>query len=183
MSLTPPLKSTNVQAYNLAIYRSALHPEFFDIESRMQLSHGEYEFEAWVFRGGHMLRFEMGGQCISEIVGDCLDGLPARGHVTTLPCAGERDHEASFGESVVFMTSIQTETLSGHLYLGTYGEMLDHGRESGSLLSTWSDQSQSNLSLVDVQRYSDEVHVQAYHLRADAGLVLRTQTIFQISTD
>ena len=39
------------------------------------------------------------------------------------------------------------------------------------------------MSLVDVQRFADSVHVQGYHLRSDCGLVLRTQTIFQIKED
>ena len=41
----------------------------------------------------------------------------------------------------------------------------------------------ANLSLVDVQRYRDEVHSQGYHLRSDCGLVLRTQSIFQVKEE
>ncbi|HPO92169.1 MAG TPA: hypothetical protein PL072_01745 [Phycisphaerales bacterium] len=36
-----------------------------------------------------------------------------------------------------------------------------------------------NLSLLDIQRLSREIHVQSYHLIAAQGLVLRTQTIFE----
>lgn len=36
-----------------------------------------------------------------------------------------------------------------------------------------------NLSLVDVQKLNREVHCQSYHLIAQIGLVLRTQTIFE----
>jgi hypothetical protein len=35
------------------------------------------------------------------------------------------------------------------------------------------------LSMLDIQRYNGEVHVQSYHLLAHPGLVLRTQTIFE----
>ena len=42
---------------------------------------------------------------------------------------------------------------------------------------------QPNLSLVEIQRYTDQVHVQGYHLRSDCGLVLRTQSIFQAGVD
>jgi len=177
-------KTSTLQAYSLALYRGALHPEFFQIEGRSRIAHGEYEFEAWISRGGHALRFEHQNLCLCEVVGEEIDLLPERGHVTTLPCAGEKDHEAEFADRVVYMTSMQTETLTDHLYLSTYNEMIEHGRMGDCLMSVWSDElARPNLSLIDVQRYGDQVHVQTYHLRSDCGLVLRTQTIFQVKED
>ena len=59
--------------------------------------------------------------------------------------------------------------------------MLEHGRGCDGLMSVWTDEpGKPNLSLVDLQRFADQVHVQGYHLRSDCGLVLRTQTIFQV---
>ena len=179
MSLTS--KASSLQAYHLGLFRGALHPEFFAVEARERIKHDDYEFEAWICRGGHAIRFEHHGLCICEVVGEELDHLPQRGHVTTLPCAGERDHEQEFSERVIYMASMQTETLTDHLYKSTYEEMLAHGRNSDCLMSMWSDNGgRPNLSLMDLQRYSDEVHAQAYHLRSDCSLVLRTQTIFQV---
>ena len=174
-------KTTSLQAYNLLLFRNALHPEFFGIEGRHRIEHGEYEFEGWIYRGGHAMRFEYGGLCLSEIVTDQLEALPDRGLITTLPCAGEKDHEQEFADRIVYVTSMQTEMLSDHLYLGTYQELVDHGRNGEGVLTTWEDElGRPNLSLVDFQRYRDEVHGQGYHLRSDCGLVLRTQSIFQI---
>ena len=182
MSLTS--KSTSLQAYNLLLYRSALHPEFFQIEGRNRIRHGSYEFESWIFRGGHVLRFEFQGLCVSEVVTDALENLPERGHVTTIPCAGEKDHEAEFTDRIAYLASMQTETLSDHLYLGTYNEMLEHGRHEDGVMAVWTDEfNKPNLSLLDVQRYGDEVHAQTYHLRSDCSLVLRTQSIFQVKQD
>lgn len=175
-------KSTSLQAYNLLLYRGALHPEFFGIEGRKRLAHGDYEFESWIFRGGHALRFEFGGLCVSEVVTD-QSGMPDRGLLATMPCAGEKDHEAEIADRVAYLTSMQTETLTDHLYLDTYNELLDHGRECDGLMSVWTDEARRpNLSMLDTQRYADEVHVQGYHLRSDCGLVLRTQSIFQALT-
>ncbi len=174
---------TSLQAYSMLVYRNALHPEFFGIEGRRRIDHGEYEFEAWIFRGGHALRFQHDGLCLSEIIFDQVESLPERGLVATFPCAGEKDHDATFGEKLVYMTSMQTEVLSDHLYLGTYREMVEHGRSSDGLMSLWQDDGgKSNLSLLDMQRFNDQVHVQSYHLRSDCGLVLRTQTIFQVKS-
>lgn len=181
MSTIPPTSS--LQAYNLLVFRAALHPEFFNIRNRKRIAYGDYEFEAWVFNGGHSLRFESDGLTLSEVVTDAWEGLPDRGLVTNLPCAGERDHEAEFCDRLVYMTSMQTETLTDHLYLATYNELLDHAQQCGdsAILSRWDDDQNNNLSLLDLQRYRDEVHIQCYHLRGDCGLVLRTQSIFQIN--
>ena len=165
----------------MLLYRNALHPEFFGIEGRRRIEHGEYEFEGWIFRGGHALRFQLDGLCLTEIVIDQTENLPDRGLATSIACAGEKDHDATFGDRLVYMTSIQTELLIDHLYLDTYAEMLEHGRECEGLMSMWSDESgKPNLSLLDMQRFSDQVHVQSYHLRSDCDLVLRTQSIFQV---
>ncbi len=175
-------KHTSLQAYSMAIFRRAQHPEFFQIEGRRRIAHGDYEFELWLTRRGHALRFEHQGVCVCEIISDDIDTLPDRGHVITLPCAGEKDHEAEFSDRVQFVTSMQTETLIDHLYLSTYNEMVEHGRMGDCLMHMWNDDAteRPNLSLLDVQRYADEVHAQAYHLRSDCGLVLRSQSIFQV---
>ncbi len=177
-------KVTTLQSYSMLLYRNALHPEFFGIEGRRRIEHGDYEFEAWVFRGGHALRFQHDGMCLSEIVVDEPEQLPERGQIGSFPCAGERDHDTTFGERLFYVTSMQTELLSDHLYLGTYDEMLTHGRACNGLLSVWTDEARKrNLSLLDMQRFSNEVHVQSYHLRSDCGLVLRTQSIFQVKEE
>jgi hypothetical protein len=177
-------RTTSLQSYNMILYRNAIHPEFFPISGRRRISHGEYEFESWIFKGGHVLRFEFDGVCVTEVVTDLMDKLPDRGLVATLPCAGEKDHDTDFGDHITFMTSMQTETLSDHLYLGTYNELLEHGRMSEGLMAIWNDElGRHNLSLVDMQRFSDQVHVQGYHCRSDCGLVLRTQSIFQMKEE
>ena len=176
-------RPTSLQSYHLLAFRKALHPEFFGIEGRQRVQHGDYETEAWIFRGGHSLRFQLNGFCLSEVVVEHIDQIPDRGLVAALPCAGERDFEEKVAENLVYMTTMQTETLSDHLYLGTYKEMLQHARENDSLFAVWTDSAgKPNLSLVDVQHFRNEVHVQGYHLRSDCGLVLRTQSMLQIVT-
>ena len=165
----------------MLVFRKALHPEFFGIEGRNRIRHDDYEAESWIFRGGHSLRFQHNGLCVVEVVLEQIDQIPERGIVATLPCAGERDQEEKFGDALVYMTTMQTETLSDHLYLGTYKEMLAHARETNSLLSVWTDEiGKPNLSVLDVQATRGELHLQGYHLRSDCGLVLRTQSMFQL---
>jgi hypothetical protein len=176
-----PAKSSSPHAYAMLLYRRAVHPEFFGIEARRKVQHGDYEFEGWIFKGGHCIRFQYGAISFCEVVVDNPTSLPDRGLAGTLPCAGEHDHDEKITEEINYMTSIQSESLSDHLYLGTYKEMLQHGRDSDSLMVAWSEPNgKQNLSLIDLQRFRNELHVQSFHLRAASGLVLRTQSMVQL---
>ncbi len=174
-----------IQNYTMLLYRRAVHPEFFGIEGRRRLTHAGVEAEAWAFRGGHAVRFQSpDGLTLCEVVSDAPHTLPEGGLVTTLPCVGERDHEETLSDVVQFMTTIQSESLSEHLYLGTYKEMVQHGRDNESLVVEWQGTTgKPNLSVIDLQRYKNELHLQGYHLRAEGGLVLRTQSMFRSAVE
>ena len=66
--MTFPSKLTSLQDYNLTLFRNAIHPEFFPISGRRRIQHGEYEFESWIFKGGHVFRFEFDSVCVTEVV-------------------------------------------------------------------------------------------------------------------
>jgi len=175
------LKINGLQSYVMLVYRKAVHPEFFGIEGRRRITHPDYEFEGWIFKGGHAGRFQFANMCVCEVVVEGGANLPDRGLLANLPCAGERDHTEVMSDSLTYMTTIQTETLSEHLYSGTHREMMAHIRDSNSLHSIWTDaKGRQNLSLIDMQRYRNEVHIQGFHLRSDTGMVLRTQSMFKM---
>ncbi len=180
--MNPIAKTNSLQSYTMLIYRKALHPEFFAIEGRARIENAGLDAEAWIFQGGHSVRFQQDKVCLCEVVTDHPHTLPERGLSTNVPCAGEHEHEESVSDSLTFMTTVQTETLAEHLYLGTYKEMLAHGRDNESLMTSWTDPvtNKPNLSVVDLQRFRTEIHVQSWHLRSDCGLVLRTQSMFQL---
>ena len=177
-------KLTSLQAYTMLVYRKPLHPEFFGIEGRQRIDQDDFEFEGWIFPGGQVARFQSGNVTICEVVTDQVENFPEKGLAANLPCAGERDFEKTFGDAVTYMTTMQTETLSEHLYESTYREMLDHARSSNCLVNMPPvTGSRPELSVLDMQRYRTEVHVQGYHLRADCGLVLRTQSLFKLGIE
>ena len=174
-----PTKSASLQAYRLLLYRRALHPELFQVKGRRVVEHEGYDFEAWVMPGGHAMRFQFEGLCATELITEQETGIPDRGIVSTIPCAGERDHEHSFADAVRYMTTVQTEQLPESLYIATYDELVDFGRENKALIHEWEDEDGRCASIIDVQRFRREVHAQTYHLLAQGGLVLRTQSIFE----
>ena len=177
-------RQLNTQSFQVVLYNRALHPELFDLRDRRVVTHDMYELESWVMPGNHVLRFGLGDLCVSELVIDQEDHLPSAGVVTAYLCAGEHDYEHAFTpERVKYLSTVQTETLSENLYLSTHREMLDHAEENESQAFGWDCEAGPNLSVVDVQALHHEVHIQAYHLIAQGGFVLRTQSIFEQPSD
>jgi len=173
--------SPSTQVFRLMLYERALHPELFRIEGRRTLRAADYELEGWVMPGGHALRFQTGEYCLTEVVSDQELNLPQRGLLQSLPCIGEKEHEQSLEDAVAFVTAVQTENLSENLYNATYEEMRTFAAEERALTHQWEDPAgMANLSILDMQRFRNEVHAQSYHLLASGGFVLRTQTIFEL---
>lgn len=173
-------RSNSLQTYQLALYRRALHPELFPLKQRRQVAHNGFEFEAWLMPGAHLLRFQHGGLCASELVTD-QTSIPMDGAITSFPCAGEHDFEYPFDRgSINYVTAVQTETLSDNLYSATYEEMLEFAEETESMMHQWTDADGGRcLSLLEIQRMGREMHAHGYHLVASGGIVLRTQTMFE----
>ena len=179
-AMNVPMKSNVLQTYQIVLYNRALHPENVGLKGRRVVRHGEFELEAWILPGTHMLRFDYRTLCACELLTDQEKAPPLQGQVTSFLCAGERDFEHRFPkDKVTYMTTVQTETLSDSLFAATMDEMAEHARINRSLSHTWDDEAGRCLSLIDIQHMAKQVHVQSYHLVASASLVLRTQSIFE----
>lgn len=173
-------KASPLQSYQFHLCDRALHPELVDLKNRTVITHGTYELEAWLTPGGHMLRFERGRSCLTELVAEDAVNLPQGSSVTTFPCAGERDFDQFFERcNINYMTTVQSEQLTENLYLSTLQEMREFAQQVDALAYAWTDEQGSSFSMLDIQRMTREIHVQSYHLRASGGVVLRTQTIFE----
>lgn len=203
--MNTPQKTNALQAYQIILYDRALHPELFALKGRRVVRHESWELDAWVMQGQHVLRFESGSVCASELVTDQEAGLPTTGAVSAFLCAGERDFEYLFGSkrtkstlrrgakepaiggsgpngvasSALYMTTVQTEALSENLYIATCDEMTAHAKEKDSLIHSWQEEAGAGMSILDIEKHSREVHIQAYHLLPTGGIVIRTQTIFE----
>ena len=175
-------KTPSVQAYKLLVYQRALHPELFGIQDRRTISQSSYELESWITRGGHVMRFQAGGDCVTEAILGQDQTLPQRGLLHTVPCLGEKEMDETIDDAVRYVASVQTELLSDNLYQATLVELTEFAAETEAMRHAWTDPDGSqNLSILDVQRYKKEIHAQSYHLIGSAGFVLRTQTIFELT--
>lgn len=90
------------------------------------------------------------------------------------------DEIIQLGKETGGLTHIWADPASGFYGLAQNGADLPTGAVSGYAAPLGSTgPSRRNLSMLDIQRLGREIHVQAYHLIAQSGWVLRTQTIFE----
>jgi len=129
-----------------------------------------------------MLIFQSGGDCVGEAITPEMSSPPPPGCVEVLPFTVERDHEAMFADRIRYITTVQTEIISDNLYRTMLAEMIDFTNERNALAHRWSDPGSrfESGSFIDVQRLAREVHVQTWHLDATCGLIVRSQSIFEL---
>ena len=190
-------KSSNIQMFRLMLYRRPLHPELFSIQGRSVFRTSDYEVESWLMPAGHVVRFQHEDQTLTETVIESGDHLPETGLVHALPCLGEKEFEMAPPQveespdspsspksqrTLGYMTTIQTESLSDNLYMATYREMVDFADEKGALMYEWTEKETGAacLTVLDSDKYKSEYQIQSYHLLGCNGMVLRTQSIFEI---
>lgn len=176
-------KSSNTQVFRLMAYQRALHPELFDLQGRRLQRQENYDAEYWILPAGHLVRFQSGKDVLVETVIERGDHLPETGLIHALPCLGEKEYEMAVDDKtpIGYVTTIQTETLTDNLYTATYREMMDFAQEVGGLVHQWTEPGGTPcLSVLDAQCYRREFHLQSYHMVGSSGLVLRTQSIFEV---
>lgn len=173
-------RTNSLQTYQVILYERALHPEFFELQDRRVERLNGYEFEAWLTAGGHVLRFELDKLCAANCSPTRTAACRTRASSRPSFAPGERDFDHTFPTAPLnYITTVQTETLAENLYISTFEELLAFGRDAKAMIHVWEDDSGRCLSMLDTQRHSDEIHIQAYHLLANQGIVLRSQTIFE----
>lgn len=177
----PQPTTTRLQSYQTMLLGRIPHPETFELRDSSTLERGAYALSAWVGRGTHALAFRTAQASACEIVTDDAAVIGETSVLDAFLCAGERDAEHTIPNSrITHMTAAQTEQLPEHLYEDTYNEIDELARLERCVSTRWTEPGGSCLSVVVVQDYAREVHAQAYHLIAPEGLVLRTQTIFEL---
>ncbi len=189
MRMNVSAKPNSLQTYQVLFYDQAFSEERFPIHRKRIVRVPGVDFEAWLMPGSHVLRFIKGGVTACEFVTDLDRNIPSPGLLSAFLAAGEHEFEHCLESKTVcgttaqgrvtYMLSVQTETLSDNVYGSVFEEMRVHAKDSHSLAHHWEDDAGPCMSLIDVQRHVGQLHVQAYHLVASQGIVLRTQSIFE----
>jgi hypothetical protein len=166
----------------LLLYSRPLHPELFRILKTDKVSRRAYEADIWLVDGGHVISFVAGKETLSEVIVFNADPLTERGLVQTVPCRGEKYHETTVG-SIHYMISTQEEQLTQTLYDATKHEIIAYAnrRELMTAEVPATADLAGSYSVLDIERRSHELLVQAFHLFDENQMVIKTQSILEVS--
>lgn len=166
----------------LLLYSRTLHPELFQILGSEQVSRRAYEADIWLVEGGHVISLTAGKNTLSEVIVTRNDPLTDRGLLQTIPCRGEKYHEEIYGGTIRYMISTQEEQLTATLYEATKAEIAAYAakRELMTADMPATQETGATLSVLDVERRSNELLVQSFHLFDDNLMVIKTQSILEV---
>ena len=173
-------KATQTQ---FRLYDCALHPEFFELYGRRSIKHpmGTYQMEAWLFHGGHAIRFEYGTLCATELVVDAGLTVPKNGVVASQVVLGEYEREHLFrGFDVQHLCSLQIDLLTPGVYMSDRHDMSKYlSAGEGNLVCEWETPDGIDLSGLRFEKRANEIHIEAFHYRAQGCRVVQTLSIFE----
>jgi hypothetical protein len=166
----------------LLLYQKALHPELFKILASEQASRRAYEADIWVVEGGHVIMFAANKNTLTEVIVTNNAPLTDRGLLQSIPCRGEKYHEMTAGGNIRYMISTQEEQLTQTLYEATKHEISSYAakRELMTAENPGTSETGGTLSVLDIERRSDELLVQSFHLFDETLMVIKTQAIFEV---
>lgn len=175
-------KQRRSSGLTLMLYQRMLHPELFKIHRADQVARRTYEADIWLVEGGHVITFTSGKNTLTEVIVNGAPALTDRGMLHNIPCRGERYHEMTHA-NVKYMISTQEEQLTQSLYDANRMEIASYGAKRELMMVDVPSTTETGgfLSVLDIERHSQELHVHSFHLFDDSLMVIKTQGIFEVS--
>ncbi|MDB5330977.1 MAG: hypothetical protein JWP03_2128 [Phycisphaerales bacterium] len=166
----------------LLLYQRAIHPELFKILATEQVSRRAYDADIWLVEGGHVVTFTAGKNALTEVIATNHDPIIERNLLQSIPCRGEKYHEAMVGPNIKYMISTLEEQLTQTLYDATRHEISTYAakRELMTAESPAIGDTAGFLSVLDIERRSHELLVQSFHLFDETQMVIKTQAIIEV---
>ncbi len=169
---------------SLLLYHRALHPELFNILGSEQVTRRAYEADVWLVEGGHVISLSAGKNTLTEVILMNHDGsLNDRNLIQSIPCRGEKYHEMTHAGNIKYMISTQEEQLTPTLYDATRHEIVTYAAKRELMTSEVPATADGGgfLGVLDIERRSHELLVQSFHLFDDTQMVIKTQSIIEVT--
>jgi hypothetical protein len=165
----------------LLLYQRTLHPELFRILSAEKVTRRAYEADVWLVEGGHVISMTAGKNTLTEVIVTRNDPITDRGQLLSTPCRGEKYHEDTYG-NIKYMISTQEEQLTQTLYDATKHEISSYAAKRELMTSDVPAMGEvgGSLSVLDIERRSNELLVQSFHLFDENQMVIKTQAILEV---
>ncbi|MBS0198716.1 MAG: hypothetical protein JSR77_18365 [Planctomycetes bacterium] len=166
--------------YRVALFKQAVGLGSVSPGSRRFISRPKYTLEAALSEGSHTLTFRSGLHVITELVLPNSAPLPPGKKLGGGVCQLGHDVESHAEDGTCrHLGSLSSEQLDTHAFWAAFGEIADLALEHDAFVMRWGDGIARSMSVLDVQSFMNEVHVQGYHFDASCHLIIRSQSIFE----
>jgi hypothetical protein len=184
-SMSNRTKQRRTGGLTLLLYQRQPHPEFFKILATEQVSRRAYEADIWLVEGGHVITLTAGKNTLAEAIITRPDPVSDRGLIDSIPCRGEKYHEEKYGDNIRYMISTQEEQLTSTLYDATKREIQVYSQKRELMMAEVPADGENSacLSVLDIERCSHELRVQSFHLFDENCMVIKTQSIIEVSKE
>jgi len=126
--LRPPVAELIFQ-----LYGRPLHPELFDILAERRVRRPGYELIVRITRTGHVITYDDGDVCLTELTAASSQELPQRRRLLDYRLRQERQGRLACAHGVSYQMSFQVEVLTPELFLHVHEELRADGRKRGLL--------------------------------------------------
>jgi hypothetical protein len=168
--------------HHLALYERELAPGLFSSSVERRYESLVYRARLTVFHSGHCLCVMTHRGALCEAVVPVKLPLPATGLIAELGCSGERNFDHEVPElGLHYSVELTGERLGRADFQQVCFDLLSAAEDENAVVVRGTPGTMGDsVSVVEVARFSGEIHATAVHADATSGTVLRTVTLVRV---
>src|SRR5262249_12652594 len=176
-----PFVRPKVSELVFRLYDRPLHPELFDVLAARRVARDAYRLTVRITRSGHVLTWERGPLCLSEVTASADQELPDAGRRLAHRFGGERQGRCEVAPGVRYQVSSQVETLPPEQFLHLHEELRADGERKGLLFHFRPHDrlGLAPLGVVIVEALPGCLSASAFHTFPDEFAVVKTQSLIE----
>ena len=164
------------------LYGRSLHPELFEVRSKLILRQENWSARISILDDGHLLCFEHRGGVLFELVTSAGQPVPERKQYLARKLRGSRSESVTQQAGVQYHCGFQSEQLEADLFAHHHEELLidatrcrlSHHFKSANRLSP------APLSCLHIEEQPGSLVLHAFHTFPDNLAVVKTQSLIEL---
>lgn len=167
-----------------SLFQRPLHPELFHIYSRRRLRTAKYEADIWVTGCTHVVSVVAGGMFLTEVVSSPGQMLPNQGLIERFQFRGPRSHKCTLSRGISYMTDFQIEKMSPNLYRQSHLDLKRFAKNRGIFVRFPESEVDGLVPFcyIDFEARQTELHIHTFAAYPDQITMIKTQSLFDLST-
>ncbi|QGJ69576.1 DUF2617 domain-containing protein [Planctomycetales bacterium 10988] len=167
------------------LYARSLHPELFEIvETRVVDRRPHYKATIHLTTSGHVVSWQTKQLCLTEVTASHQTPLVQKRRLMSYKLRGQRNDNVPCKGQIHYQMSFQLEEMEPEIFWAFQQELRVDGQRRG-ILHTFPSEDRLGLeavSYVHVETHSRHMLVQAFHTYPNDYAVVKTQSLFDLSS-